>query len=210
MQIQASVLRERFRLTLEQDREYVAEMMSLIQDGLAEETKAVVEQCDTDDYLDDIAMDLQDAEHLYNSVFAVTLIQSFILALYSQLEHFLHRLVELHRSTHAHPLRLKDFRGDLFSRLDLYLVSASLPKSTRFYRQRLKTLTLVRNCVAHNAGRITGTPKERALQSLAKSHASLVVDPHGRLEISPPYCSDSIELVGSFLHDLFKKLGLDK
>lgn len=210
MQIQASVLRERIRLTLDQDREYVSEMMSLIGDALAGETRAIAEQFATDDYLDDIAMDLQDAEHRYNSVFAVTLIQSFILALYSQLEHFLHRLIELHRSTQAYPLRLNDFRGDLFSRLDLYLVGASLPRSTRAYRQRLTTLTLVRNCVAHNAGRVTGTPKESTLQNLAKNHAALVVDPHGCLRISPSYCGDSIDLVGFFLHDLFKKLGLNK
>lgn len=210
MQIQASFLRERLRLTLEQNREYVAEMMSLLHEALAQETKAIAEQFETDDFLDDIAMDLQDIEHRYSSVFATTLIQSFILALFSQLEHFLHRLVGLHRSTHSHPLRLNDFRGDLFARLDLYLVSASLTRSTRGCRQRLNTLTLVRNCVAHNAGRITGTPKEHALRNLIKGHSGLGLGPHDRLEISPAYCDDSIDLIGSFLRDLFGKLGLDE
>src|SRR6185503_19397686 len=152
--IRLAVLKARAAHVLDELGLYLNEMLHQIEQARERDRQWMLNTFGGDEGPDDCAEELADIEHQYDTVFATLLTHSFVVVVYGHFEDSSTTLLNLHRDLTDQPLGLSDFRGNLVERIQRYLAGIRAEKLPDDLVSRLRTLALVRNCIAHQAGRV--------------------------------------------------------
>ena len=139
----------------------------------------------------------------HREIFLPILFDSFIVVTYSQLEYLTKQVVALLRQETGHPVGLSKFKGDLLERVELFLQSSGLRTVDTALTMPLVRLTLVRNCIVHNAGLLPGSQNEASLRA-ALASANLAINDAKRIHVTPSYCRDLLPQASAFLAALLR------
>ena len=170
-------------------------------------TKPAPREVDYDDYLSE----LREHERHFGEVMPRILGFSFVVMLYSEVEFRFKGLCRKLQKERRLPLALNRFSGDIKEKTQGFLRAFGLPEIHDSEMKRLAELTLVRNCIVHNSGIVSGTEKERELLRIVEdSRGMTITQEYGnvkRLMLSNPYCLKHLDDCEAAFRRLFRELG---
>jgi hypothetical protein len=151
---------------------------------------------------DDFFQDLEEIERQVGYSFKTSLTYAVIVLAYSQTELYLKRLSDILSKVKGLPVGLKSFRGGLSERVGLFFSAFSLPPLLESEREELERVALVRNCIVHNGGIVSGSGREAQLQQLVARSQGVSLGQDQRLSISAEYCG----AITKELRNMFRRL----
>ena len=190
------------RLAFEELKDYLRRVSDQLHVAAEAEKQWVHDHYAGDDDVDDVAMDFMDIDEQYETVFRPLLLQSVVVLTYSQMESELKRFADLLRERRALPTSMSQFKGDVVERSQTFFKTFAIPVFEPVELGALSELTLVRNCIVHNAGVVSGTNKETALRQAVARLNSLSMDHADRIQPTLEYCETQV----CFLADVFTRL----
>ncbi|MEK7560451.1 MAG: hypothetical protein AAB539_00655 [Patescibacteria group bacterium] len=131
---------------------------------------------------------------------------SFVIALFSYLEHKMNRLCRKWCAKNAVKINLEDIRGSGIHRARIYLEKACnkvMPNEELW--NEVVAIGLVRNCLAHAGGEL-GTNNKKLRNYIAKSSKNGIRIYNDNLRLSKEYCSFALGIMHKFLHELTRPI----
>ena len=148
---------------------------------------------------DALLQELEEIDRQVGQEFPRAFTYSLVMLAYSQFEFFLNEIGNLLCKTLALPVGISSFKGSLVERAGLFFSVFSLYGWSVAERRELIDFTLVRNCIAHNAGLIKGAQRERALRAIIRKTEGLEISKWHSLIVSLDYCRTEIGFINRML-----------
>lgn len=144
--------------------------------------------------------------------FANILFKSFIVSVYSYLESSLLERCRGVEQKHNYRLSVKDLSGQGIQQAMSYLLKVhqlgySLGTSKEW--GQIQNLRILRNCIAHNGGRLDlGTDQIQKVRNYVSAEPLLNIDNNtDEIVVSREYCEKALLIVTEFLYAIDKALG---
>ncbi|MFC2021739.1 hypothetical protein ACFLTR_00765 [Chloroflexota bacterium] len=150
----------------------------------------------------------------YAETFPRILRSSFLVSVISLFENEVAQISQRIRRVREIPINLADLNGDLLNKVKMYCKLAGLPISfgNRTWNE-INNYYMVRNCIVHNNGFISGFRDEKKM--IAYAEKKEIVDrlmflpsirPRAIIALSEQFCEEAIETIQDFLVELEKKI----
>ncbi len=164
-------------------------------------------------YPKDVCDDIYNEEQWYYAVkFPRIVRNSFLVTTLSLLEYEINVICNKLKIMQTIPINLSDLKGDVLDRTKIFYKLAGLDlQDNNLNWQEINKYYLVRNCIAHNNGLISGVKKEKELRVYITRKKIISEDKiDEEIALTASFCKEVIKTIQYFLNDVYEAISIAK